>query len=175
MRCIYPPCPNPVPTPAPAPSIPKAAPTPTAIWVPFPPPVVTTATTTTVTTTARTVAYIIAPFAIVGGSYVIGRREVEIHPYGGFVWPGSTDKTSFRDEPIFGVKASTSLSDYFGVEGNFGYINHFESRIAPTTLDQSSGIIVRTVHAFLYDINGVVNNKRTPLRGAAEPRDYRLA
>ena len=186
--------PAPGATPAPTAVIPPAPP-PTPAPPPVPTPVVTTSTvtptgvtviSTTPTTAAvagipgyapskdygigRTVAYIIAPFAIVGASYLIGQREVEIHPYGGFFWPGSTDKTNFRDEGIFGVKASTSLSDYFAVEGNFGYINHFESRFAPTTLDQSFGIPVLTVHAFLYDVNGVVDfGKRPSFGGSLSP------
>ena len=190
--------PAPAPTPTPV-TTPAPAPTPAVTPTPAPAPVVAPVTTPAVTTTAvtvvtaaptttaavacipgyapskdygigRTVAYIIAPFAIVGASYLIGQREVEIHPYGGFFWPGSTDKTNFRDEGIFGVKASTSLSDYFAVEGNFGYINHFESRFAPTTLDQSFGIPVNTVHAFLYDVNGVVDfGKRPSFGGSLSP------
>ncbi|MBI4474249.1 MAG: hypothetical protein HY646_16375 [Acidobacteria bacterium] len=111
-------------------------------------------------------AYIIAPFAIVAGTYFIGGRDqIEIHPYSGFFWPRHTDKTHIRDEGIYGVKASASLNDSIQVEGGFGYINHFESRSAPTTLDQSFGIPVRTVHGLVYDVNGLFDFGRRPAFG----------
>ena len=43
------------------------------------------------------------------------------------------------------LKASALLTDNIDVEGNFGYVNHFEGRFAPTVLDQSYGILPRTV------------------------------
>jgi hypothetical protein len=95
-----------------------------------------------------------------------GRHEIEIHPYGGFFWPGDTDKSDLRNEGVYGVKASAAINDYFRVEGNFGYINHFESRVAPTQLDQSFGIPVRTVNGLLYDINGVLDFSRRPIFGS---------
>lgn len=114
----------------------------------------------------RTVAYIIAPFAIVGGSYLFGQRQVEIDPYLGFFWPGHTDSTNMRDSGIAGIRASTGLSDYFEVEGNFGYINHFESKFVPNDLDQSFGVPVHTVHGLLYDVNGVVTFGKRPVFGS---------
>ena len=62
-----------------------------------------------------------------------------------------------RDEGLYGLKAGVFLNDSVEVEGNFAYMNHFESRMAPTTLDQSFGIQPRTVHGLLYDLNGVWN------------------
>src|SRR5262249_1283830 len=52
------------------------------------------------------------------------------------------------------------------VEGNFGYMNHFESRFVPTVLDQSFGVRPQTVHALLYDINGVWNFGQHPILGS---------
>lgn len=52
------------------------------------------------------------------------------------------------------------------MEGNFSYINHFESKIAPTSLDQSFGISPRTVHGLIYDVNGVFNFGRRPIFGS---------
>jgi hypothetical protein len=113
----------------------------------------------------RTVAYIIAPFAIVAGSYFLGHHQLEIHPNAGFFWPGATDNAHLRDEGIYGLKASAGVTNNIQVEGNFGYINHFESRFAPTSLDQSFGIPVNTVHGFLYDVNGVYDFGRRPIFG----------
>jgi hypothetical protein len=115
----------------------------------------------------RTAAYIIAPFAIVAGTYLLsGRHRIEIHPNAGFFWPGDTENSDLRKEGVFGVKASTAVNDFVQVEGNFGYINHFESRLAPTTLDQSFGIPVNTVHGLIYDVNGVFHFMRGPLFGS---------
>jgi hypothetical protein len=55
------------------------------------------------------------------------------------------------------------VNDHFKVEGNFGYINHFESRFAPTTLDQTFGIPARTIHGLLYDVNGVFDFGPSPM------------
>jgi hypothetical protein len=103
----------------------------------------------------------------VAGTYLLGgRHQIEIHPNAGFFWPGSTDNSDLRNEGMYGVKASSSVNDYVRVEGNFGYINHFESRLAPTALDQAFGVPVRTVHGLLYDINGVFDFGRRPIFGS---------
>ena len=70
-----------------------------------------------------------------------------------------------RDEGMYSLKALASLTDNIQVEGNFGYINHFESRFAPTQLDQSFGIMPTTVHGLIYDINGVFNFGERPFFG----------
>src|SRR6266566_9338938 len=46
-------------------------------------------------------------------------------------------------------------------------VNHFEGRFAPTVLDQSFGILPRTVHGLIYDVNGVYNFGRGPLFGSS--------
>jgi hypothetical protein len=115
----------------------------------------------------KTAAYIIAPFAIVAGTYFLGHQhQIEISPNAGFFWPSQTDTARLRDEGIYGVKASAGVTESILVEGNFSYINHFESRFAPTDLDQSFGIPVRTVHGLLYDVNGVYDFGRHPIFGS---------
>ena len=165
----YPPCPTPTPapSPAPAPTAPPTAPpppSPSPVPAPAPPSPPTTTSVSNIpgyTSTGnygvgRTVAYIIAPFAVVAGTYFIGHQhQIEIHPNAGFFWPRQTDITHMRDEGIYGLKASAGLTHNIQVEGNFAYINHFESRFAPTKLDQSFGIPARTIHGLLYDVNGV--------------------
>ena len=90
----------------------------------------------------KTAAYIIAPFAVVAGTYLLGgHHQVEISPNAGFVWPGDVEYSDttghLRDEGIYGVKVGTFVNENFEVEGNFAYMSHFESRFDPTTLDQS--------------------------------------
>lgn len=109
----------------------------------------------------RTIAYAIAPFAVVAAAYLLGHHQVEIHPYAGFVWPrhvNFADTTAhLRDEGVYGVKADVSLNETVQVEGNLAYMSHFESRFTPTILDQSFGIQPHTVYGLLYDVNGVWN------------------
>jgi hypothetical protein len=116
----------------------------------------------------KTAAYIIAPFAIVAGTYLLGgHHQVEISPNAGFVWPGDVEYADttghLRDEGIYGVKVGTFVNENFEVEGNFSYMSHFESRFDPTTLDQSFGIQPRTVYGLLYDVNGTYNFGKSPL------------
>ena len=70
-----------------------------------------------------------------------------------------------RDEGMYGLKAGAFVNDNIQVEGSFGYMSHFESRFAPTTLDQSFGILPRTVYGLLYDLNGVWNFGQQPIFG----------
>jgi hypothetical protein len=106
---------------------------------------------------ARTIAYVAAPFAVVAGTYLAGHRKVEISPVVGYFWPGKVDyfeiQTHLRDEGLYGLRAATAINDHVQIEGSFGYVNHFESRFAPTMLDQSQGVVPETVHGLLYDIN----------------------
>ena len=112
-------------------------------------------------------AYVIAPFAVVAGTYFLGHHhQIEINPNGGFFWPGHAGNLHLRDEGMYGLKALASLTDNIQVEGNFAYINHIESRFAPTMLDQSFGIRPQTVHGLIYDINGLYNFGERPLFGS---------
>jgi hypothetical protein len=110
----------------------------------------------------KTIAYAIAPFGVLAATYFIGdHHQVEIHPNLGFVWPGQVNFADtvahLRDEGVYGVKTDVSLNDRVQVEGNFAYMNHVESRLVPTTLDQSFGIQPRTIFGLLYDLNLVFN------------------
>lgn len=57
-------------------------------------------------------------------------QKFEIHPYAGFFFPDSFDFGSgsqeFKEEGIYGVKGGFFLTRNIEIEGNFGYINHFE-------------------------------------------------
>jgi hypothetical protein len=116
----------------------------------------------------KTAAYIIAPFAIVAGTYFLaGHHQIEIHPNAGFVWPGKVDYTDttaqLRDSGIYGLKVGSFVNENFEVEANFAYMNHFESEFVPTTLDQSFGVQPRSVYGLLYDINAVYNFGSHPI------------
>jgi len=74
----------------------------------------------------KTAAYIIAPFAVVAGTYFLaGHHQIEIHPNAGFFWPPAVNNNlHLRDEGMYGLKATAFINDNIGVEGNFSYINH---------------------------------------------------
>jgi hypothetical protein len=110
----------------------------------------------------RTIAYAIAPFAVVAATYLVGgHHQVEIHPNAGFFWPRAVDfgdtKAHLRDEGMYGVKVGAFLNENIEVEGNLAYVNHFESRFSPTIADQSFGIQPKSVWGLIYDVNGVWN------------------
>jgi hypothetical protein len=117
----------------------------------------------------------------VGGTYLVERHqrqgqspEIELHPNAGFFWPRhielGTTTAHMRDEGVYGLKAGVSVGDHAGIEGSFGYINHFESRLVPTRLDQSFGIQARSIFALLYDVNGVWNlSKREMFNARVTP------
>ena len=181
------PTPAAAPTPAPTTTSSAPTPTPTAAPAPTPTATTTnTATIVTIPTSAnvttsspsnnpipgyvasggygpgRTIAYAIAPFAAVAATYFLtGHHQVEIHPNAGFFWPravGFGDTTAhLRDEGMYGVKVGAYVNDNFEVEGNLAYVNHFESRFAPTVLDQAFGIQPHSVWGLIYDVNGVWN------------------
>jgi hypothetical protein len=106
----------------------------------------------------------------VAATYFIGHHhQIEIHPNAGFVWPRHVDfadtTAHLRDEGMYGLKAAVPLNDNVQVEGNFAYMNHFESRVAPTILDQAFGIQPRTIYGLLYDVNGLWNFGAKPIFG----------
>ncbi|RPI25629.1 MAG: hypothetical protein EHM61_13870 [Acidobacteria bacterium] len=60
-------------------------------------------------------------------------QKWEIHPYAGGFFPRNADFGHFKDEGMYGVKANANLTPGFEIEGNFGYINHFEPRLTDPT------------------------------------------
>ncbi len=54
-------------------------------------------------------------------------QKFEIHPYAGGIFPGDwRDTFQLKQDGIYGVKGGMFFADRFMVEGNFGYVNHFE-------------------------------------------------
>jgi len=104
----------------------------------------------------------------------LSAQQVELYPYAGGFWPRHTNfhgmNGDMRNEGIYGLKVGAFLDQNVQLEGSFGYINHFESRIYPTTLDASMGIPSRTVYSVLYDVNGTWNfGQRQFMRARVSP------
>jgi len=54
-------------------------------------------------------------------------QRFEVHPYAGGFFPGDwRDDFEMKEEGIYGLKGGMFISDRLELEGNFGYINHFE-------------------------------------------------
>jgi len=63
------------------------------------------------------------------GTEVAIAQKVEVHPYAGGFFPSQWRKDfTLKNEGIYGLKVGVFTSDRLELEGNFGYINHFEFR-----------------------------------------------
>ena len=61
----------------------------------------------------------------------LAAQKFELNPYaGGVLTPSSVDSGSssfdFKEEGIYGIRGTYFLTKHIEIEGNFGYINHFE-------------------------------------------------
>jgi hypothetical protein len=61
-----------------------------------------------------------------GALSTVEAQRYEIHPYAGWFNPGDSDFGNFKGEGIYGLKGNVALTPAFELEGNFGYINHFQ-------------------------------------------------
>jgi len=69
---------------------------------------------------------LMAVLVIVLGSPALLAQRYEFHPYAGYDWPGHTNVGRVKDQAIWGLKLGYFLDPSFELEGNFGYLNHFE-------------------------------------------------
>jgi hypothetical protein len=54
-------------------------------------------------------------------------QRFEVHPYAGGFFPGDwREDFEMKEDGIYGLKGGMFISDRLELEGNFGYINHFE-------------------------------------------------
>jgi hypothetical protein len=63
-------------------------------------------------------------------------QSFELHPYAGGFFPGRwRGDSQFKREGVYGIKAAKMFADRWALEGNLGYINHyqFESNSSPKT------------------------------------------
>jgi hypothetical protein len=65
---------------------------------------------------------------LIGLSQPALAQKFEIHPYAGGLFPGDWRDLELKDEGVYGLKGGVFLSDQVQLEGNLGYINHFEFR-----------------------------------------------
>ena len=60
-------------------------------------------------------------------SSTVFAQKFEIHPYAGGFFPGKwADVSKFKSQGLYGLKGGLFLTETIEVEGNFGYINHFD-------------------------------------------------
>ena len=64
----------------------------------------------------------------------LAAQSVELYPNAGGFFPSRMDawgNNKFKSEGIYGLKGGVFVGQNAEVEGSFGYINHFEMRMAP--------------------------------------------
>jgi hypothetical protein len=55
-------------------------------------------------------------------------QRYELHPYGGYIWPGTSAVGHLKDQTIYGVKFGYFFDPNIELELNGGYLNQFEVR-----------------------------------------------
>jgi hypothetical protein len=65
-----------------------------------------------------------ALIVIIGAPALFGQKY-EINPYAGFVWPSHTSVGQIENQWLYGLRAGVFLDSSFELEGNVGYMNHF--------------------------------------------------
>jgi len=87
-------------------------------------------------------------------------QQYEVNPYGGFYWPNHTSAGRIRNNDIWGVRGGYFFDPNFELEGNFGYINHFNV----------TGLDVKN-RGFLWELAGDYNfsSKEWPFHSQFTP------
>jgi hypothetical protein len=60
------------------------------------------------------------------GAPALLAQKFEVNPYAGYFWPSRGNVGQLKSEGIYGFRAGVFLDPNFELEGQFGYINHFE-------------------------------------------------
>src|SRR5262245_1943277 len=60
------------------------------------------------------------------GAPALLAQKYEANAYGGFYWPNHTNVGRLKDSTIWGGRGGVFLDPNFELEGQFGYLNHFE-------------------------------------------------
>jgi len=95
---------------------------------------------------------------VLGFSSWLSAQTVEVNPYaGGLLAPSSVDigTSSFdlKEEGLYGIRASFFPTENIEVEGNFGYINHFEFEESDP---ESRGYLWEGSASYRFDLEGII-------------------
>jgi hypothetical protein len=93
-------------------------------------------------------------------------QKAELYGYGGFFWPNKTPVGQLGSDGIYGIKLGGYMTPHAQLEGNFGYINHFDLDRDPSPIAGALGIVRPAVRAITYDLNGSWNFSQRSLGGA---------
>ena len=101
-------------------------------------------------------------FVVGAFTATLAAQSVELYPNAGGFWPSRVDawgNNKFKSEGIYGLKGGAFVTPNAEIEGSFGYINHFEMRMAPNgdNINPAGGFGQPSVMGFLYDLNGAWN------------------
>jgi hypothetical protein len=70
-------------------------------------------------------AVLMGALVLVIGAPALLAQKYEINPYAGGVWPSHTSVGQLNNQWIYGVRAGIFLDSSFELEGQWGYMNHF--------------------------------------------------
>ena len=70
--------------------------------------------------------FVLSMLAILVTSPSLLAQKGEVQFYGGRYWPGSSSVGEIKDGGIYGARVGFYVDPSFEIEGNFGYMNHFE-------------------------------------------------
>ncbi len=95
---------------------------------------------------------------VLGFSSWLSAQTVEVNPYaGGLLAPSSVDigTSSFdlKEEGLYGIRASFFPTENVEIEGNFGYINHFEFEKSDP---ESRGYLWEASGSYRFDLEGII-------------------
>ena len=87
----------------------------------------------------------------------LSAQHVEFNPYaGGLLAPNSVDigagSFDLKQQGIFGIRTGVFLTERFEIEGNFGYINHFELEDSDP---ESKGYLWEASGLYRFDLEGI--------------------
>jgi len=68
---------------------------------------------------------VLSALVLIIGAPALFAQRYEINPYAGGVWPSHTNVGQLRNQAIYGVRGGIFLDSSFELEGNYGYMNHF--------------------------------------------------
>jgi hypothetical protein len=68
---------------------------------------------------------ILGALIVVLGAPSLFAQKYEINPHAGFVWPSHTSVGQIENQWLYGLRAGVFLDSSFELEGNVGYMNHF--------------------------------------------------
>ena len=94
------------------------------------------------------IAVILCAFAA-----TLSAQKGEVNVYAGGIWPDNTDDFGdFVNTNIWGGRVGAFVTPNIELEGNFGFVNHFNLKNNPNPANEIFGITRPATRAYVYDL-----------------------